>query len=83
MSKPINELAVGINSYVAAVRIGDENKTPSSYDSADLAERAIQRRAIEAAIWGMPTVNYHLMYQEMVNKVKGGFNQVLILVSTA
>ena len=25
----------------------------------------------------MPAVNYHLMYQEMVNKVKGGFNQVL------
>jgi hypothetical protein len=54
-----------------------KTKTPSSYDSADLAERAIQRRAIEAAIWGMPAVNYHLMYQEMVNKVKGGFNQVL------
>jgi hypothetical protein len=31
-----------------------KTKTPSSYDSADLAERAIQRRAIEAAIWGMP-----------------------------
>jgi hypothetical protein len=51
--------------------------TESSYNSADLAERAIQRRAIEAVIWGMPAVNYHLMYQEMVNKVKGGFNQVL------
>jgi len=51
--------------------------TESSYNSADLAERAIQRRAIEAAIWGMPAVNYHLMYQEMVNKVKGDFNQVL------
>ena len=25
----------------------------------------------------MPAVNYHLMYQEMVNKVGGGFNQVL------
>src|SRR5215469_14693981 len=51
--------------------------TESTYNSANLAERAIQRRAIEAAIWGMPAVNYHLMFQEMVNKVKGGFNQVL------
>src|SRR5215467_10416011 len=51
--------------------------TESSYNSADLAERGIQRRAIEAAIWGMPAVNYHLMYQEMVNKVKGDSNQVL------
>jgi hypothetical protein len=29
--------------------------TESTYNSADLAERAIQRRAIEAVIWGMPT----------------------------
>ena len=51
--------------------------TESKYSSADLAERAIERRAIEAAIWGIPAVNYYLMYQEMVNKVGGGFNQVL------
>ena len=49
----------------------------STFSSADLAERAIHRRAVEAAIWGMPAVNYHLMYQEMVNKAKGGFNHVL------
>ena len=35
--------------------------TESTYNAADLAERAIHRRAIEAAIWGMPAVNYHLM----------------------
>jgi hypothetical protein len=51
--------------------------TESSYSPSYLTERAIQRRAIEAAIWGMPAVNYYLMYQEMVNKVKGAFNQVL------
>lgn len=51
--------------------------TESSYSPSYLAERAIQRRAVEAAIWGMPAVNYYLMYQEMANKVKGGFNQVL------
>src|SRR5262245_29490870 len=36
-------------------------KTPKkgkTYSSADLAERAIQRRAVEAVIWGMPVVNY-------------------------
>jgi hypothetical protein len=42
-----------------------------------LAERAIYRRAVEAAIWGMPAVNYELMYAEMVGKVGGGFNQIL------
>ena len=41
----------------------------------ELASRAIERRAVEAVIWGMPAVNYNLMYQEMVRKVGGGFNQ--------
>lgn len=43
----------------------------------ELAHRAIHRRAVEAAIWGMPAVNYHLMYREMVDKVNGDYNQVL------
>ena len=41
------------------------------------SRRAVERRAIEAVIWGMPAVNYQLMYAEMVRKVNGGFNQVL------
>ena len=49
----------------------------ASYTPAQLAERAIYRRAIEAAIWGMPAVNYELMYREMVRKLKGGDNQIL------
>ena len=35
-------------------------------------ERAIHRRGVEAAIWGVPAVNYELMYQEMVRKAGGG-----------
>jgi len=31
-------------------------------------------RAVEAVIWGMPVVNYDLMYQEMVRKTHGGYN---------
>ena len=33
--------------------------------SADLTERTIQRRAVEAAIWGIPAVNYDLMLQAL------------------
>ncbi len=47
------------------------------FSHADLERRAIQRRAVEAAIWGMPAVNYNLMYQEMVRKTHGEFNQIL------
>jgi hypothetical protein len=51
-------------------------KTESKYSSGDLAARAIQRRAVEAVIWGMPAVNYDLLYQAMV-KARGAFNQVV------
>lgn len=43
----------------------------------EIGARMIHRRAVEAVIWGMPVVNYHLMYQEMVRKTNGAFNQVL------
>src|SRR5215470_835472 len=45
--------------------------------SDDLASRAIQRRAIEAVIWGMPAVNYDLMLQEMLTKTSGKVNQII------
>ena len=32
----------------------------------ELARRAIERRAVEAVIWGMPAVNTELMYDEML-----------------
>jgi hypothetical protein len=44
--------------------------------AADLARRSIQRRAVEAIIWGMPAVNTELLFQGMV-KNKGEFNQVV------
>src|SRR6185437_12315737 len=43
----------------------------------DLARRAIQRRAVEAVVWGMPAVNYDLMLQEMLGKTNGKVNEVI------
>jgi hypothetical protein len=48
-----------------------------SFSAEDLARRTIERRAIEAIIWGMPAVNYDLMLQEMLNKTAGKVNQVV------
>ena len=31
--------------------------------SPDLNDRTLYRRAVEAVIWGMPLVNYQLMYE--------------------
>jgi hypothetical protein len=45
--------------------------------SEDLARRTIERRAVEAIIWGMSAVNYDLMLQEMLSKTAGKVNQVI------
>ena len=42
----------------------------------EFQRRAIERRAVEAVIWGMPAVNYDLMLQEMLTKTEGKVNQV-------
>jgi hypothetical protein len=48
-----------------------------NFTADDLARRTIERRAIEAVVWGMPAVNYDLMYQAMVRETKGTFNQIV------
>src|SRR6266478_7314272 len=42
----------------------------------DLTRRSIERRAIEAVIWGMPAVNYDLMLQAAIS-AKGKTNQIV------
>lgn len=42
-----------------------------------LKQRSIERRAVEAAIWGMPVVNYDLMLQETLTKTSGKVNQMI------
>jgi hypothetical protein len=43
----------------------------------DLARRHVERRAVEAAIWGMAAVNTDLMLQEMLTKTAGKVNQFI------
>ena len=52
-------------------------KAASTFSAADLAERTMHRRAVEAIIWGIPAVNYDLMFQSMVRDAKGAVNQIL------
>jgi hypothetical protein len=51
---------------------------PSRRDitTSELTERAIHRRAVEAVIWGMPIVNFDLMYQAAIG-LKATFNQIV------
>src|SRR5262245_8272521 len=50
---------------------------PNPPSSSELAQHTLQRRAVEAVIWGMPAVNYDLMRQEMLGKTAGKVNQVI------
>ena len=53
------------------------SSTAAAFSPGELAERTIERRAVEAAIWGIPAVNYDLMLQEMLTKTKGKVNQIV------
>jgi hypothetical protein len=53
-----------------------EKTSVPSFTSAQLAERTLQRRAIEAMNWGMPAVNYDLMLQAFI-KAGGATNQIV------
>ena len=48
-----------------------------TFSPEELTQRAVERRAVEAVIWGMPAVNYDLMLQEMLTKTAGKVNQVI------
>ncbi len=50
--------------------------TQSTFSAAELTQRAIQRRAVEAVNWGMPVVNFDLMLQAATT-AGGGLNQVV------
>src|SRR6516164_7393580 len=55
------------------------NAQPTSMPTltAQLQQRALHRRTVEAVIWGMPAVNYDLMLQEMLTKTAGKVNEVI------
>jgi hypothetical protein len=48
-----------------------------NFSAEELARRTMERRAVEAVVWGMPAVNYDLMLQEMLTKTPGKVNQVI------
>ena len=63
--------AILLAALMSLVRAEAQDLTPEQ-----LAKRTVERRAVEAVIWGMPAVNYDLMYQEML-KLGGKPNQIV------
>ena len=64
----LSVLLVGLPAPITA-----QEKKPA-FTPVQMAERMLYRRAVEAVIWGMPAVNYDLMYQAMIRDAKGGIN---------
>src|SRR6516164_10779660 len=60
-------------------RVEAPSTTPalSGASATDVANSVVNSRAVEAVIWGMPAVNYDLMYQAMVTQTHGEFNQIV------
>jgi hypothetical protein len=48
-----------------------------SFSSDDLARRTVRRRAVEAAIWGMPLVNFDSMRQAYLRDAGARYNDVI------
>lgn len=60
----------------ASVSRGQPDLAGAAGEPDELVQRAVERRALEAVIWGMPAVNFDLMYQAML-KVGARANQVV------
>ncbi len=60
-----------------ALALAASTALAQSFEPDDLNWRAIERRAVEAVIWGMPAVNYDLMLQEMLTQTDGKIGQVV------
>ena len=58
-------------SMLTAASVQAQSTSPDA-----IAARALERRAVEEMIWGMPAVNYDLMRQEMLDTTDAEPNQV-------
>jgi hypothetical protein len=47
------------------------------FKPANIREQILYQRGVETAIWGMPAVNFQLMYDAFA-KINGNYNQVVI-----
>jgi hypothetical protein len=54
-------------------------KSTSTFNSTELADRTLHRRAVEAVIWGTPAVNFDRMYQAMASVAKAGGGSIKVV----
>jgi hypothetical protein len=77
---PLCRRSVTVTTAVLVILAGCQRKTTETvkpattqaFSAGNLAQRTLERRGIEAAIWGTPAVNFDRMYQAMVHDAKAG-----------
>jgi hypothetical protein len=75
---PVQKMETGMRKLLFVVfALGAISSAAHAFSPKELAQRTIERRAVEAVIWGIPAVNYDLMLQEMLTKTKGKVNQIV------
>jgi hypothetical protein len=75
----IGTAAFAVGGSVASTPLAARVAMPAQKPFAgDLGRRQIERRAVEAVIWGMPVVNFDLMLQAMIASAKGKPNQIVL-----
>lgn len=68
----IRIIALTVALAVTALHASAQTLSPE-----DLARRSIERRAVEAVIWGMPAVNADLMLQAMLSSTPAKENEIV------
>jgi hypothetical protein len=56
---------------------------PADFGAAELAERTLRRRAVEAAIWGMPIVAFDAIRQAYLRDAGANYNDIVYLSKPA
>jgi hypothetical protein len=69
-------VALAVCVSLSPVRAADSSDPHASRSAQELAQRNIERRSIDAFVWGMPAVNFQLML-DAFEKLGGGGNQVI------
>jgi Polyphosphate kinase 2 (PPK2) len=62
---------------ISAALSSSPSVAQTTWTAADLAERTLQRRAVEAAICGMPLVNFDAMRQAYCRDAGAQYNDVM------
>ena len=69
--------AAAIQSSALSVPAQAQQNPPVSFSSKELTQRAIERRAVEAAIWGMPIVSFDAMRQAFFRDAKATYGDIM------